>query len=83
MVKLLYIGKSNKRFTHNKTYIFYGMTAKQGCPDEIDMRVYYNSSQMMTFRNKEYFEKNFKLITEKQQNQLIRKIKLKRLNKIK
>ena len=80
MVKLLYIGKSNKRFTHNKIYrysrlynnkIFFYVT------------VYYNSYQLMTFKDIEYFEKNFKLITEKQQNQLIRKIKLKRLNKIK
>ena len=80
MYKLLYIGKSNKRFTHNKTYFFYGMTAKQGA-ETINMYVYYNSTQIMNFRDKNYFEKNFKLINEQEQKQLIRKLKLKKINK--
>jgi hypothetical protein len=80
MYKLLYIGKSNGRFTHNKIYFFYGMTTNQGS-NEINIRVYYNNTQIVTFKDREYFEKNFKLITEHEHKQLIRKLKLEKINK--
>jgi len=81
MYKLLYIGKSNKRFTHNKTYLFHGMTAQQGSSDGFYMCINYNNTQIMTFRNEDYFKKNFKLITNQEHKQLIRKLKLRKINK--
>jgi hypothetical protein len=88
MVKLLlYIGKSNKIFTHNKTYKYNKMCYKFATTDHwfepiinFYVSVYYNSYQMVVFKDEEYFERKFKLMTEHEHNQYIRKIKLKKLN---
>ncbi len=73
MSKLLYIGKSNKTYKYSRMY--YQVT------NDFYVTVYYNSNQMMTFKDKDYFDKNFKLLSEHEYNQLIRKLKLKRINK--
>ena len=78
MVKLLYIGKSNKRFTYNKTY---GCMSLHNYVSYFHASVYYNNSQMMTFKDKDYFDENFKILSEHEQKQLIRKLKLKKINK--
>lgn len=79
MYKLLYIGKSNKRFTHNKTYEYGSL---MGAEKFFYATVYYNRKQMMTFKDHDYFHENFKFITEQKYNQLIRKIKLNKIKKI-
>jgi hypothetical protein len=77
MEKLLYIGKSNKKFTHNKIYKYYGQ------PFYI-MIVYDNKNSMIMFTNEklyDYFEKNFKFVDDQEYNKIIRKNKLNKINK--
>ena len=81
---LLYIGKSNNRFTHNKLYKYLG--PKKFFLEssyEFQISVYTNSNNLITIKleHDEYFDKNFKYITEKEYKNLIRKIKLKKLSK--
>jgi len=78
--KLLYIGKSNKRFTHNKIYKYHSIHYLT--TTNFNMTVYYNSNQMMVFKYKDYFNKNFKFINENEYNQFVRKEKLKRINNV-
>jgi hypothetical protein len=81
---LLYIGKSNKRFTHNKIYNYWSLSESK---DRFHISVFYNDKQLMTFRYFDYFNKKFKFITENEYNQLIiksnRKLKLKKICRFK
>lgn len=79
MYKLLYIGKSNKRFTHNMTYEYGSL---MGSENFFYATVYYNRNQMMTFKDGDYFHEKFKFITEIEYNQLLRKKKINRINKL-
>jgi len=79
ITRLLYIGKSNKRFTYNKTYKFSQITSQ--ITKKSYVFVYYNDSQIMTIKDKNYFDKNFKLITDNEYDKLIRKLKLKKILK--
>ena len=83
---LLYIGKSNRKFTHNKIYKYHGDLI-------IGYNDYYKSGYLsvtsnrnhiiVTFRfeHVNYFNKNFKFITDQERNNLIRKLKLKKISK--
>ena len=90
---LLYIGKSNKRFTHNKIYQFMGSPSvvlhilDENRVDEFydyfNITVYANNNRKISLFNQhiDYFIDNFKIITEQGIKQLERKKKLQRLNK--
>jgi len=77
--RLQYIGKSNRKFTHNHTYIYHGSFGS----DIFYMTVHANKNQIIhyTFNHAEYFNDNFKFMDENDYNKLIRKLKLKKINK--
>lgn len=72
MEKLLYIGKSNKKFTHDKLYVPYYLHGPI---------VVRSNKGLVTFRkqHKVYFEENFKIVDEKEQETIIRRNKLKKI----
>jgi len=78
--RLLYIGKSNKKYTYNKFYKYAGINEKF-----LVMTIYDNKNQPYYYDSKysQYFEDNFRLINEEQYKQLIRKFKLTKLSKTK
>jgi len=55
---LLHVGKSNKKFTHNEIYIFFGNINET-------LVIYDNKNNRKVFNDKylNYLEKNFKIIT--------------------
>lgn len=75
-MKLLYIGKSNKNFTHNRLYSYSGFNyiidikSNRGL-----MRININEEH-----NKYFFE-NFKILNDKEEKNFLRKQKLKKINK--
>lgn len=76
MTKLLYIGKSNKKFTHGKIYktVYYGYSY---------FPIIINSNKGLVTLKEEhsvYFEDNFKIIDKKEEDKIIRKNKLKKLD---
>lgn len=75
MEKLLYIGKSNKKFTHGKIYDYSGQV--------IYTLIIKSKKGLVTIRkeNLEYFEKNFKFIDEQEYERIIRKNKIKKISK--
>ena len=77
--KLLYIGKSNKKFTYNKLYnIMYSANT----PSIFHYIVIYgNKNQIITIREQDYFIDNFKHLDERQIKNFERKMKLKKLKK--
>ena len=76
-MKLLYIGKSNKKFTHNKLYkIFYSANT----PSKFHHIVMCgNKNKLVTVRDQDYFIDNFKCLDDIQIKKIERKIKLKKL----
>jgi hypothetical protein len=77
MERLLYIGKSNKKFTHNRIYKYHGQIP-------YGIIVYNNKNTMESFSYNSlnnYFEKNFKFVDEQEYNKIIRKNKLNKINK--
>lgn len=79
-LKLIYIGKSNKRFTHNKIYGWYGLSNEEN----LWINIKTNNSTLVMFNNNyyDYFNENFKFMNEIEYNNHIRKIKLKKIDKI-
>lgn len=77
MEKLLYIGKSNKKFTYGKTYDYMGNF------ETSNHMVIKSKKRLVTLRYEhiDYFEKNFKFISDQEYDSLIRKEKLKKINK--
>jgi len=82
MAKLIYIGKSNKKFTHNEAYLYdvyyksetiFSVTVKSNKGQFI----HYKEVEFMT-----YFYQNFKFVPELEYQQIIRKQKLNNINKI-
>jgi len=79
MYKLLYIGKSDKDFTHDKIYNF------MGSPSSLFNTAFHTTiiteKRRITLHCQHftYFKKNFKLVDEHQIKQLERKKKLKKL----
>lgn len=74
MNKLLYIGKSNKNFTHDRIYSIYFRM------NDSDIIVYTNNKVLKRFKIDSFFDKKFKFINEQEYNQLIRKQKLKKID---
>lgn len=86
MDKLLYIGKSNKKFTYNHIYKYFGYHKyKLNWKDDIEFSItIYDNHNILNFLTKlSYFEKNFKFITEIEYNKLIRKLKIEKINESK
>jgi len=69
---LMYIGKSNKRFTHNRIYYFRRYVGSYYIIE--DNR---NSQRRI---EQDYLEDNFKIITDKELMQFNRKLKLDKIN---
>jgi len=77
MDKLIYIGKSNKKFTEGKTYNYMGNFESQ-----THMTIRANKQLViLRYEHLEYFEKNFKFLNEIEYQNLIRKNKLKNILK--
>ena len=79
MAKLLYIGKSDKNFTHKRMYNYHGWSYD----DSISITVRDNKN-MDIFLNNEYFDyfyDNFKILNEHDIKQLERKNKLNKISK--
>lgn len=75
MEKLLYIGKSNKKFTNGRIYNYSG---------NLYLTIVIKSKKgLVTIRTEhlDYFEKNFKFIDEKEYDNIMRKNKLKKISK--
>jgi hypothetical protein len=79
MKKLLYIGKSNKRFTHDKLYNYIGYHSDYA----FHIIIFSNQGNRVTLDENyiRYFELNFKFVNEKEINKIDRKKKLKKLGK--
>ena len=78
---LLYIGKSNKNFTHNRFYDFYGLYDNN--INYISITIFKtNKGTLKRFIKKDidYFNKNFKFLNELEYNKLQRKLKLKKIS---
>ena len=58
MVKLLYIGKSNKRFTHNKIYGWYGLSNEEN----LWINIKTNNSTLVMFNNN--YDMRYFVLTE-------------------
>jgi len=86
MYKLLYTGKSNKKFTHNELYNFMGspslITEKENVGGFFNVVVYGKNNRLVTFvyNHLDYFYDNFKLANENEIKQLERKKKLNKIN---
>jgi hypothetical protein len=80
MYKLFYIGKSNKKFTHNHLYNFMGSTSL--IYKDINITIYANRNRLIYFNNNhfDYLHENFKLLDDNEIKQLERKFKLKKIN---
>jgi len=72
---LLYIGKSNKKFTKGKTYNYMGDFESHG---HITIR---GNKQLVSlcYKHLDYFKNNFKYITEQEHQSMIRKNKIKKI----
>jgi hypothetical protein len=86
MERLLYIGKSNKQFTHGKIYQVTG-SYFEGTTDlemKINLTIKDNKhiSHYYNMNYAQYFVDNFKFITEEEYKQLIRKNKLNKISKL-
>lgn len=71
---IVYIGKSNKSFTHNKLYFI----------AHFDLHKYVrigNNKHSVKKYTKEYFDKNFKTFNEQEYKKFIRLNKLNKINK--
>jgi len=79
MDRLQYIGKSNKKFTHNHTYSYFG--CYYGRDDIFNIEIYSNKNQIIHYNSEEYFNDNFKIMNEDDYNKLIRKLKLKKIKR--
>jgi hypothetical protein len=78
---LLYIGKSNKNFTHNRFYDFYGSYDYK--LSYISLTIHKTNKGTSKWLNKnqfDWFNENFKFINELEYNKLQRKLKLKRIS---
>jgi hypothetical protein len=78
---LLYIGKSNKNFTHNKFYNFYG--SYDNDIDYISLTIFKTNKGTSKWFNKNqfyWFNENFKFLNELEYNKLQRKLKLKKIS---
>ena len=75
MVRLLYIGKSNKKFTKNRTYTYHGDITYV-------LTVYTKRGNKITLNYDYlgYFEKNFKFVDELEYKQLVRALKIKKIS---
>lgn len=71
-MKLLYKGKSNKRFTHNHFYNYFGSII-------VCVIVYDNKNSMVPIKDSDYFEDNFEFFSEKEIKTFERKMKLKKI----
>lgn len=81
---LLYIGKSNKKFTHNKVYNFMGSPSQflGDVTNYMNITIYANDRLVIFHKQHfQYFKQNFKLINDKQLKQLERKKKLIKISK--
>jgi len=80
-MKLLYIGKSNKNFTHNKLYSYSGFWNHHTLNTHISVDVKSNKG-LIRFNDDyyEYFWNNFKVVDEKEEEIILRKQKLKKIN---
>lgn len=79
-IYLLYIGKSNKRFTYNKVYVYLNYYTES---NDFFISVYTDKKILVNFRNEhfDYFYKNFKFINDQELIKLRRKIKINKINK--
>ena len=75
MFKLLYKGKSNKRFTYNHFYNYFGSII-------VCIVVYDNKNSMVSIKDSDFFEDNFEVFSEKDIKMFERKMKLKKIERI-
>ena len=77
--KLLYIGKSNKKFTNNQIYTWWGSNA-----DEYAINIYVITNKNTKFYINgdylAYYKKNFKMLNKLEYEKYLRKEKLKRIS---
>ena len=86
MSRICYIGKSNKDFTNSKVYKYFGFIGKTPTENNnkysVAITIYGNKGNMIFF-NDDYFhyiDNNFKIITDEDYEQYIRKNKLKKIS---
>jgi hypothetical protein len=72
---LIYIGKSNKKFTNDVIYNYYLST------DMIFVTTNKHTVQHFNTESQNFFNKNFKFITDQEHKQFHRLKKLKKINK--
>jgi len=70
---LLYVGKSNKKFTYNRIYRFLQY-------DGFMYIVHDNRGVKRVIRDMDYFERVFKIVTNKELIKMNRKLKLNKIN---
>lgn len=76
--RLHYIGKSNKDFTYDRVYPFYGTLT----PTLLSLAIIANKCDIYLDDNyREYIEDNFRYVDENEYNKLIRKNKLKKISR--
>jgi adenine C2-methylase RlmN of 23S rRNA A2503 and tRNA A37 len=77
---LLFIGKSNKHFTHGWTYQIYGYYND----NHFSLILFDNKKNMKKFSDSycDYVEKNFKMLSDNEYKTFVRKNKLKNISKI-
>lgn len=82
---LLYIGKGNKKYTHNKFYIFYGFNISSPFSDNFDnftISIVDNKNNIKIYgeRYRSYLKENFRLLNENDFKNHNRKMKINKLN---
>lgn len=77
MTRVLYIGKSNKKFTKGKLYKYFGNI------ETSIITIYANKNKLISMGHfyYDYFHKNFKLLNEDDIKKLERKNKINKINK--
>jgi hypothetical protein len=79
MSKLLYTGKSSKKYTHNNIYIYSGWVY----PMSISITIIDNKKQKINLNTDHfnYFHDNFRILNDKEIEQIERKNKLNKISK--
>ena len=81
MLSLIYIGKSNKKFTHNRVYTYWGNPSLY--LDGFNWLLVFSNKSRIQFtpEHVEYFQQNFIILDEQEFLMFNRKIKLNKISK--
>lgn len=82
MDKLIYIGKSNKKFTNGRLYEYMEFPHFSHTLLSIQVKTNRNILEYFDGRYFDFFYTNFRFINEQEYKQLIREQKLKKINNV-